>query len=580
MEKHNGEAGGLFWVLLETGSNQKYIFSTTKQRLQVAASAAIWSLGYEWVEEAAQKAADKHGCEYLSEPAEIEQRFGAEGGGPDQYAGTIAHIVKASGKAYLLVPTRQIGEEIIHAITRQAMMDGTGIDVWGVVSDPIAANLEDAAQRLREATLQLEAQRYKRTGPSAAHPATPFHARCDYSNEVATTAAKETRRDARLYLRSAKTNYLFEEAGKARRRLEDALLAEGGEGLERALLRMTELDRGINASSWVGVIHADGNGVGKIFRNLADVKAKNADNPSRAGREFIIAQAKLSRGLEEITWDAFRQAVQEVAADHENSVLPILIGGDDVVVMVSGAIAYDFAVALTRRFQAVATDPNNATAVEFQHMFREIRDVLGTDTSTPASQNAEQLSMAAGVLLTKIKHPFHHSATVAEELTSFAKTRTRAESSVAVHVLYEPSLRPLDTLRDDAAIEGQCFNMQPIVVDSEASGVGTTEEFEAMLRTIRGAAHAAADAPSHGVIQMLREAVTEAPTVNSAGEALKAAKDRASELGQQDKLGLLSAIEVDTSKSEANLYTEESPTTFITALEVAAVLEAEEEVER
>ena len=173
MEKHNGEASNLFWVLLETGSNQKYIFSTTKQRLQVAASAAIWSLGYEWVEEAAQGAARRHGCEYLSDPTEIEQRFGAEVGEQAQYGRTVAHIVKASGKAYLLVPTRQIGEEIIHAITRKAMMDGTGIDVWGVVSKPIAANLEDAAQCLREATLQLEAQRYKRTGPSAANPATP-----------------------------------------------------------------------------------------------------------------------------------------------------------------------------------------------------------------------------------------------------------------------------------------------------------------------------------------------------------------------------------------------------------------------
>ena len=122
--------------------------------------------------------------------------------------------------------------------------------------------------------------------------------------------------------------------------------------------------------------------------------------------------------------------------------------------------------------------------------------------------------------------------------------------------------------------------MQPIVVDSEASGMGTTEEFEAMLRTVRGANHAAADAPSRGVLQMFREALTEAPTVNDACEALKSAKHRASELGQQDKLGLLRAIKVDTSKSEANLYTAESPTTFITALEVAAVLEAEEEVER
>lgn len=40
---------GLRWVVIETGSNQSLVFATNKQRLNVAASRLIWSVGFEWI---------------------------------------------------------------------------------------------------------------------------------------------------------------------------------------------------------------------------------------------------------------------------------------------------------------------------------------------------------------------------------------------------------------------------------------------------------------------------------------------------------------------------------------------------
>lgn len=556
------------WVLLETGSNQKYIFSTTKQRLQVAASAAIWSLGYVWVKEVAQSVADDHGCAFYNALAEIEDYFS----GPTSGADAIVHVVEASGKAYLLVPTREVGEEIISGITLRAIKERTGIDVWGVVSDPLKADFSDAADRLREANINLEAQRYKRTPPVVTDPATPFHARCSYTNEVATTRAPETRKDSEGFLRSARVDYLFNSVTDARKRLEDKLIQDSGgskDKFERALLQIKDLDQGLTASSWVGVIHADGNGVGKIFLNLAEVKA-NDPASSRPGVDFIVSEARLSRGVEAITWKAFGRTVDDVVGDMENCLLPVIVGGDDVVVMVSGKIAVRFAVELTRNFQRIASDEKDPDAREFKKVFADIDRVLGAPGgNVDENQNARNLSMAAGVLLTKIKHPFHHSVDVAEALTSLAKNRTRAQSSVAVHVLYEPSLRPLSQLREDASINGACYAAQPLVAEGE--GIGTAAELFDMMEHLR----AGEDGVSHGVMGLFREALTESSSVTEAANKVQIAKNRAKDLGMRSKLGIIESIAVDTSGDGNNLYAESSPTTFITAMELVDVNEAE-----
>ncbi|MFT3662692.1 MAG: hypothetical protein QM809_15320 [Gordonia sp. (in: high G+C Gram-positive bacteria)] len=532
------ESDGMHWVLIETGSNQNYIFSTSKQRLQVAASAAIWELGYHWVSDAAQAVIDD-----VNRRTKREIRFVSD---PDDSwtvdDDVVVHVVKASGKASLLVPDRELGVEIVRRVTGTAIEKGSGIDVWGHVSpEPLSKDLGDAAVRLRNATIELERQRYRRPSPLSADPALPFHLPCAYTGRPTATFGAES--DGEDRPRSLQADFLFESVRQARGRM-----------LERfdgnpVIVGDRHLGDAFDESSWVGVIHADGNGIGKIFTNLAAI----AD-----GASFIQRQMVLSRNLEEITWEALRRTVDHVSAVAEHdTVLPILVGGDDVIVVVDGPIAVEFAVTLSRSFETVARE---AIGQPFTDAFQDIREQL-PHLAAATSQNAQHLSMAVGLALVKAKHPFHHAVELAEALTSRAKETTRAEGAVAIYALFESAIRDLATLLADDSIAGRTYLGRPLRIDG--GGVGTVDELRRVIAEI--------DTVSRGTVQSIREALTTARSPEDAADRLRKVRRQAAHLN----IGLgdmLSAITVaDAEEKSEDLYSAESPTTLITALELLSI---------
>ena len=548
----------MYWLLIETGSNQKYIFDTSKQRLQVAASAAIWSLGYEWIPDAIRSATETHRANgggqiaYIDDPA-------TQGSFPGGAA--VIHVVKASGKAYLLAPTRALAIDIVRRVTKLAIDSNSGIDVWGYVSpDPIAADLTDVADSLRAAAVEVERQRYRRLSPVVQEPVLPFHQPCAYTGLPAAIRTTELPHTGDAMPRSPRAGFLFNAGKDARGRMLKKFI--GNDGMSPAIARLLvgEYKRGdaFEDSSWIGVIHADGNGIGKIFTNLATIAH---------GEDFIKRQMTLSRNLEEITWEALRLTVFELSDKAPaNSVLPILVGGDDVVAVVDGPIAAEFAIGLARNFGLVGQGPLGDV---FRTAFQEIGSF--PEPLTPAEvaerakekpQEPQQLSMAVGLLIGKPKRPFHHAVEVAESLTSHAKTTTRAEGSVAIFCHNESAIRPLRRLLKDASIAGACYLAEPLRV--VGTGNGTVDELQQMLQDI--------EKVSGGTRQHIREALTTARTRAEADQKLRAAHKQAGHL--KIELGSLGRIAIATTAPEPDdhrLYGPGSPTTFITAMELLDV---------
>ncbi|MCU9518928.1 hypothetical protein N7326_03430 [Corynebacterium sp. ES2794-CONJ1] len=574
---------GMRWVLIETGSNQNYIFGSTKQRHQVAASAAIWELGYHWVEDACREVLRAYpGVEFSAEVDRIRELLSSAATNRN----FVAHVVKASGKAYLLVPSREIGRKIINKLTSRAAgwsdselkVEDTGIDVWGCLSEPLAHDFSDAGLRLAEANSKLEAQRYKRLPPVMSEVAIPFNQPCAYTGGPATTIQTQYGLEEAV---SSKVSCWNNKVQKSRGRLEKELLSglvKSEEDVVWTAEKLSKLRDGEpaeprdegpserrNSPSWVGVIHADGNGVGKIFTNLRNIFVD--EKGEFEGLDFIVAQARLSRALESLTWKAFRGAVKEVAPyAPKPSVLPLVVGGDDVIVKVSGAIALDFASALTRQFQLIA-DSEDPDAEVFQEMFERVNSLETAENSDnnleslsdnsvssvddlarKNPQDARRLSMAAGLVLTKVKHPFHHSVELAESLTSLTKATTRGQSAMSVHVLYEPSLRSLDELREDASIpdnrEGSssgefssyCYLASPFVTVGDRfervlDGKQQTVYAVGDLRKLIDICGDAQETTSQSVLQDIRDAIVEAPNTRSAKNYLRSVRARAVEVG-------------------------------------------------
>ncbi|WP_019627862.1 hypothetical protein [Thioalkalivibrio sp. AKL10] len=171
----------------------------------------------------------------------------------------------------------------------------------------------------------------------------------------------------------------------------------------------------------IALVHADGNGLGQL---LMRAHATVASQPER----FIEVFRALSDGIGEATTRAVQAAVAEVlipARDAEGTARlparPIVVGGDDVTVLVRA----DLALAFARSFQCAFERTSRLTMQRLHAL--DVRDL------------PDHLTAGAGVVFMKASQPFYMAADLVESLTLTAKRRARSASetpppaSIAFH---------------------------------------------------------------------------------------------------------------------------------------------------
>lgn len=142
----------------------------------------------------------------------------------------------------------------------------------------------------------------------------------------------------------------------------------------------------------IGLVHADISGLGQVFQNASVGSAKEA--------------RKLAEDVEEAILAAVGKAAADVllpaASEHTDwgrivPARPLVVGGDDITVLVRADLAVPFAVALLQQIE-------DAT-----------RNIGGG------------LSACAGVAISSRSHPFLALNTLAESLCSFAKVKAKSQ---------------------------------------------------------------------------------------------------------------------------------------------------------
>ncbi|MFK7983947.1 MAG: hypothetical protein AB8G86_28480 [Saprospiraceae bacterium] len=152
---------------------------------------------------------------------------------------------------------------------------------------------------------------------------------------------------------------------------------------------------GAGKESWIGVIHADGNSLGKKVIELARrIETEKLDTTSTF-REFSL---KLQRATENAVERAFEKVILPKYKEKEIPFRPIIIGGDDVTVITKGALALDFTEFFLRYFE------------------EETKEHLGY-----LSEFENGLTACAGIAYTKSHYPFHYGVDLAEDLCKQAK---------------------------------------------------------------------------------------------------------------------------------------------------------------
>ena len=142
-------------------------------------------------------------------------------------------------------------------------------------------------------------------------------------------------------------------------------------------------------NDWIAIVHADGNSLGQIVQRIGG---------------DMEQYRRFSQLLDEATERAANAAFEklEVREGDAYPLRPVVLGGDDMTVIIRGSLAIAYAREFIRQF-------------EYHTGQGELGEIVHRATGLPC------LTACAGVAFIKSSYPFHYGYKLAEELCSAAK---------------------------------------------------------------------------------------------------------------------------------------------------------------
>lgn len=403
-------------LVISTGRTQDFLFHTNRRRQNVGASAMVLSTA-DWVR-------------------------GATKGVPG-----VAILVNVSGSAQLLVPSVDVAQSVLREVTCKALVDAPGLEIYGWFerTHPDQTTLKD---RIRHALLQADSLRLQLPPNELRNATTPFSAVCEFSTAPAVAEPCKvpvTENGRTVY----ETVYCSPTVGKALDKAPERLRSLRGQlpfesesdcksssrAPEGPVLPYIKVDDLLTETGWLAVIHADGNGFGQAF---ADVAATHL--------------SKLSKNLDEIAQESLREAVTRTAADVASDkgakstwwLLPLIVGGDDFTIIMDGRWARRLTEHYLRQFHELASK-------------QKITDLL--------PKGRAGLTVSAGIVISKPGFPFYDASRLAEDLCKSAKKADRTVSAYDLQVVHDSGGNDLNAVRRTEAAAGvQPIGHVPVVV--------------------------------------------------------------------------------------------------------------------
>ncbi|MGW5200396.1 Cas10/Cmr2 second palm domain-containing protein [Streptomyces spiralis] len=403
-------------VMFEAWNISRFISVTNKRREIAGASELITYLDRRWVKDAVAELFDGFDPAWRIEDKPVELL--------ETGAGNAKVLVRDAGLARLLV-TR---------VTSRALRDAPGLEVCGVVSAPFDWSADGLLhEALGLAARQLAPVRTSLPGPDARFLRLPIVDQCRSTGLPAESLMRQPGPEPSYEPRSAESRAKWRAYGKR----------DDGDGLGRladlAGTKPEQLGRVVehlnDHAEWVGVVYADGNGLGKVF-GAFDQCVDGGSN-----RRYADTLRDFSAAMQAAARDAFREAVGALehagagvkGGDGPVPVLPLILGGDDMVALCDGEWALTFAEAYLREFERLTAAPE------------KIMEPLRRQGEVAA------LSACAGVAIVKPHFPFAASQDLAYALLREAKqVKKEIEgpcSALSFHVLYDSSGADLHRIR-------------------------------------------------------------------------------------------------------------------------------------
>ena len=529
-------------VMLQTNSNQPFIFSSPRLREQIGASFEITLLSH-WVEKEAKEILDTDNLPtsfwVSNSSGKVIIRFTGNGDEP-------------KGKA----------KELIRRVTLRALTDAPGLDVTGVFIET-SSNPVDPAD-LKRLDRKFSEYSLNRRPAAARFPQFPFLERgsesaLPASPKLSEDDCREMRRYARETLNvplltgedtnfspSTQTVQDTQESLSFPSRVKRALATTSRERqvkdvqnrlkkLGKSLEQEPQLDPTKLAAAFqdgeesedakdmlssVGVVHIDGNGVGAIMRDLKHAHDAVKKIAIKRPEMMIVSEIddfqsfimSVNKRLDDVVKDAIALSwydVQELTPKDAQEptpktvvpIVPVLVGGDDVTVYTDGRYAIPFAEAYIDHYEELTKDDDllsvlaivaggkKADAPERDHF--EIDDYI--------IQEPGSLTASAGVAIVGRNFPFHIAYDLAEGLVSRGKKLGKKKdtvpcSTIDFHVLRDATvLDPEETLAEYKGRTQRPFLVghyaperigEATTTSSTAKSLQTRDQWKEILRTV------------------------------------------------------------------------------------------------
>ena len=391
-------------VLVDTTGIQSYIFGSNRLRENVGASHLVHLATEGWLCSDNPKpllGTDNHNLRNGSviEAMHIENGLDAE----LLYAG--------GGNTVLLFQSDEFAQQFTRNLSRKLIEEAPGLDVVAVRQTVDLTN-GSLAQSMK---CGFEQMKKHKAGREQSQPLLGLSvtAACQSTGLVANFEQQEPGEDATgQILISSEVKAKWDINKKANERLETQFMADLPDGYEFPR-DFDDLGRSKSDFSYIAVVHADGNGMGKLLQSI--IKKYETQSGTDANRKLIrevrhfsksanaAGSTALSAVIKEVAdWNEMRRQADETNARKKKnsdrlqlSIRPIVFGGDDVTFVCDGRIGLKAAQIFLDAFSK-----------------QKIPNAAGT----------EQFGIAAaGVAIVKVHYPFARAYHLSEALCKNAK---------------------------------------------------------------------------------------------------------------------------------------------------------------
>jgi hypothetical protein len=205
----------------------------------------------------------------------------------------------------------------------------------------------------------------------------------------------------------------------------------------------------------VALVHADGNGLGQLLARAADRVAAEPDR-------FLEVFRSISTGIARATETAVQTAVREtlVPARQEGMLpaRPILVGGDDLTMIVRADLAVPFTRAFVRAFE------------------QESAPVMAQLAELGLNALPDKLTIGAGLVYLRASQPFYLASSLVSDLTDRAKRDIKR---------IDPDQPPsgLSLLRVTSALGGDASELIERELTTESDANGASIRYRSTLGT-------------------------------------------------------------------------------------------------